>query len=141
MQCILRGTLQGRNAPELYAPGPEAYAMLKGAVVGGPSLVFTRKHLAGQTRIRPHKYESARVTKRIPASTPIPSTQAYALRHALRPGEGRALRGPLAGGARAPVQADDRSVVRLRGGGHRSSPGAVGKVRGVSAFLHQSSCS
>ena len=80
MQYILRGTLSERNAPELYATGPEAYAMLKGAVVGGPSLVFTRKHVAGQTRIRPHKYESARVTKRIlgfDANSLYPSTMLY----------------------------------------------------------------
>ena len=39
--------------------------MLKAAVVGGPSLVFTRKHVAGQTRIRSHKYEEANIVKRI----------------------------------------------------------------------------
>ena len=39
--------------------------MLKAAVVGGPSLVFTRKHVAGQTRIRSHKYVLARIVKRI----------------------------------------------------------------------------
>ena len=80
MQYILRGTLRGRNAPELYAPGPEAYAMLKGAVVGGPSLVFTRKYVAGQTRIRSHKYEEARITKRIlgfDANSLYPSTMLY----------------------------------------------------------------
>ena len=80
MQYILRGTLRGRNAPELYAPGPEAYAMLKRAVVSGPSLVFTREHVAGQTRIRPHKYESARVTKRIlsfDANSLYPRTMLY----------------------------------------------------------------
>ena len=80
MQYILWGTLRGRNAPELYIPGPEAYAMLKGAIVGGPSLVFTRKHVAGQTRIRSHKYESARVTKRIlgfDANSLYPSTMLY----------------------------------------------------------------
>ena len=44
MQCILRGTLRGRDPPQLYAPSGEAYEMLKGAVVDGPSLVFTRKH-------------------------------------------------------------------------------------------------
>ena len=49
MQYILRGTLRGRDPPELYAPTGEAYEMLKGTVVGGPSLVFTRKHIAGQT--------------------------------------------------------------------------------------------
>ena len=65
MQYILRGTLRRRNASELYAPGPEAYEMLKTAVVGGRSLVFTRKHVAGETRIRSHKYDLARTVKRI----------------------------------------------------------------------------
>lgn len=32
--------------------------MLKAAVVGGPCLVFTRKHEAGKTLIRPNKYEN-----------------------------------------------------------------------------------
>ena len=65
MKYILRGTLRGHNPPELYAPGPEAYDMLKAAVIGGPSLVFTRKHVAGQTRIRSHKYDLARIVQRI----------------------------------------------------------------------------
>ena len=64
MQYILRDTFRKRNAPELYAPGPEAYEMLKAAVVGGPSFVFTRKHVAGETRIRSHKYDLARLVKR-----------------------------------------------------------------------------
>ena len=65
---ILRKTLKGRKGyklPELYAPNKEAYEMLKAAVVGGPSLVFTRKHVAGETKIRSHHYEDARLTKRI----------------------------------------------------------------------------
>ena len=77
MQYILRGTLGGRNPPELYAPSSEAYQMLKGAVVGGPSLVFTRKHIAGQTSIRSHKYELARTVQRIlgfDANSLYPST-------------------------------------------------------------------
>ena len=80
MQYILRGTLSGRKAPELYAPNLEAYTMLKGAVVGGPSLVFTRKHVAGQTRIRSYKYEEARVTKRLlgfDANSLYPSTMLH----------------------------------------------------------------
>lgn len=37
--------MRGLNALELYAPGMEAYEMmLKGAVVGGSSLDFIRKH-------------------------------------------------------------------------------------------------
>ena len=65
LQYVLRRTLRGRNAPELHAPGSEAYDMLRAAVVGGPSLVFTRKHVAGQTRIRSHKYEEANIVQRI----------------------------------------------------------------------------
>ena len=51
--------------------------MLKAAVVGGPSLVFTRKHVAGETRIRSHQYEDARVCRRIlgyDANSLYPST-------------------------------------------------------------------
>ena len=79
MQYIIRRTLRGRDTPELYAPGPEAYEMLKAAVVGGPSLVFTRKHVAGETRIRSHKYDLARIMKRYfgyDASSLYPSTMA-----------------------------------------------------------------
>ena len=65
MQYIVRGTLRRHNALELYAPGKEAYEMLKAAVVEGPSLLFTRKHVAGETRIRSHKYDLARIVKRI----------------------------------------------------------------------------
>ena len=65
MQYILRGTLRGRDPSQLYAPSGEAYEMQKGAVVGGLSLVFTRKHVAGKTRIRSHKYELARIVQRV----------------------------------------------------------------------------
>ena len=77
---ILRKTLQprwGYKPPELYSPNKEAYEMLKAAVVGGPSLVFTRKHVAGETRIRSHQYEDARVCRRIlgyDANSLYPST-------------------------------------------------------------------
>ena len=77
MQYILRGTLRGRDPPQLYAPSGEAFEMLKRAVVGGPSLVFTRKHIAGQTRIRSHKYELARIVQRVlafDANSLYPST-------------------------------------------------------------------
>ena len=79
-QYILRKALQGRKGykpPELYAPNKEAYDMLKAAVVGGPSLVFTRKHVAGETKIRSHQYEDAKPAKRIlgyDANSLYPST-------------------------------------------------------------------
>ena len=44
---------------------PRAYEMLKGAVMGGPSLVFTRKHEAGKTVIGSHRYENARTCQRV----------------------------------------------------------------------------
>ena len=65
LKYLLRGTLGKRNAPELYAAERKAYDMLKDAVVGGPSLVFTRKHVAGETKIRLHKYEDARLCQRV----------------------------------------------------------------------------
>ena len=65
-QYLLSGTIQGLNALELYAPGIKAYEMmLKGAVVGGPSLDFIRKHGAGKTTIRSHKYKNARMCQQI----------------------------------------------------------------------------
>ena len=54
LHYLLKGAIE-RNA-ELYAPNKEAYEMLKAAVVGGPSLVFTRYHEVGKTRIRSHQY-------------------------------------------------------------------------------------
>ena len=53
LHYLLRGAIE-RNA-ELYSPSKEAYEMLKEAVVGGPSLVFTRYHEVGKTRIRSHQ--------------------------------------------------------------------------------------
>ena len=53
--------------------------MLKAAVVGGPSFVFTRKHVAVKTRIRSHKYEHSNIVKRImrfDANSLYPSTMA-----------------------------------------------------------------
>ena len=79
-QYILRKTLKGCKGykpPELYAPNKEAYDMLKAAVVGGPSLVFTRKHVAVETKIHSHQYEDAKPTKRIlgyDANSLYPST-------------------------------------------------------------------
>ena len=64
MQYLLLGTLNQRDAPELYAPGPKAYKMLKGAVVGGPSLVFSRMQEAGVTRIHLQKYEDAKLCRK-----------------------------------------------------------------------------
>ena len=63
MHYLLRGAVE--RGAELYAPTQEEYEMLKGAVVGGPSLVFTRYHEVGKTRIRDHQVEEPRLCKKI----------------------------------------------------------------------------
>ena len=52
LQYLMRGTLSG--SIELYSPGKKAYNMLKTAIVGGPSIVFTIIYEAGRTKIRDH---------------------------------------------------------------------------------------
>ena len=63
LHYLLRGAIE-RNA-DLYSPSKEAYDMLKAAVVGGPSLVFTRYHKVGKTRIRPHQIAEPQLCKNI----------------------------------------------------------------------------
>ena len=53
------------NDKRFYAPPEEAYKHLKGAVSGGTSIVFTRYHEVGATRIRSHRYAAAKPCKRI----------------------------------------------------------------------------
>ena len=54
LHCLLWGAIE--QDAEFYSPGKEAYEMLKEAVVGDPSLVFTRYmyHEVGVTGIRSH---------------------------------------------------------------------------------------
>ena len=54
-----------RGAVDLWSPCKEAYQMLKGAVVGGPSLVFTRYHAVGVTKVRSHQTAEPRLCKNI----------------------------------------------------------------------------
>jgi len=63
LHYLLRGAIE--RGADLYIPSKEAYEMLKGAVVGGPSLVFTRYHEAGVTGIRSHQFEEPRLCKKI----------------------------------------------------------------------------
>ena len=53
LHYLLRGCVE--RGAELYSPCKEAYEMLKEAVVGGSSLVFTRYHEVGVTKIRSHR--------------------------------------------------------------------------------------
>ena len=55
LRYLLRGAIE--RGAELWSPCKEAYDMLKGAVVGGPSLVFTRHHEVGVTQIRSHQVD------------------------------------------------------------------------------------
>ena len=64
LQYLLRG-IDSKSKNKLYAPSTEAYKHLKAAVSGGPSIVFTRYHEVGVTRIRSHEKTVARPCKRI----------------------------------------------------------------------------
>ena len=63
LHYLLRGAIE--RGAVLYAPSKEAYDMLKAAVVGGPSLVFTRYHEVGKTRIRSHQIAEPKLCKNI----------------------------------------------------------------------------
>ena len=63
LHYLLRGAIE-RNG-DLYSPSKEAYDMLKEAVVGGPSLVFTRIHEVGKTRIRSHQIAEPQLCQNI----------------------------------------------------------------------------
>ena len=63
LHYLLRGCVE--RGADRYNPCEEAYEMLKEAVVGGPSLVFTRYHEVGVTKIRSHRIEEPRFCKNI----------------------------------------------------------------------------
>ncbi|KAL9952822.1 hypothetical protein ACROYT_G040133 [Oculina patagonica] len=63
LHYLLRGSVE--RGAELFSPCKEAYEMLKGAVVGGPSIVFTRYHEAGVTKIRDHQYSAPHLCENI----------------------------------------------------------------------------
>ena len=63
MHYLLRGEFD--RGADLWTPREEAYKMLKAAVVGGPSIVFTRYHEAGKTEIRNHSFQNSRLCNKI----------------------------------------------------------------------------
>ena len=69
LHYLLRGFVEKEKEKEkgadLYSPNKEAYEMLKEAVVGGPSLVFTRYREVGFTKIRSHRIAELRLCKNI----------------------------------------------------------------------------
>ena len=80
LHYLMRKTLTNPGTPALYPPNLEAYKMLKGAVVGGPSLVFTRKHVVGETTIRNRCLANSKPVKTIlgyDANSLYPSTMQY----------------------------------------------------------------
>ena len=80
LHYLMRKTLDNPQTPPLFPPNLEAYKMLKGALVGGPSLVFTRKHVVGETTIRSHCFPNSKPVKTIlgyDANSLYPSTMQY----------------------------------------------------------------
>jgi len=142
LKYLLRGTLGKRNAPELYAPEREAYDMLKDAVVGGPSLVFTRKHEAGETKIRSHKYEDARLCQRVlgyDANALYPST----MLQAMSCGKEKIVVYPYPSEAVAEFNlkpVEDKTMVWLCGGRHIGTEGVVGQIWRISSFVSKQHC-
>jgi len=69
LHYMLRGFVEKekkkKKGADLYSPDKEAHEMLKEAVVGGPSLVFTRYHEVGVTKIRSHRIAEPRLCKNI----------------------------------------------------------------------------
>ncbi|KAL9989202.1 hypothetical protein ACROYT_G003726 [Oculina patagonica] len=63
LHYLLSGSI--KRGAELYSPCKEAYEMLKEAVVGGPSIVFTRYHEVDGTKIRDHQYKEPNFCKNI----------------------------------------------------------------------------
>jgi len=63
LHYLLRKAVE--RGAELYSPCEETYEMLEEAVVGGPSLVFTRYHEVGVTGIRSHQISEPRLCKNI----------------------------------------------------------------------------
>ena len=87
LHYLLRGALD--RGAELYSPCKEAYEMLKGAVVGGLSIVFTRYHEAGVTKIRDHEIENPPSLQKYSwLRRQCPLSVDHAQRHALREGTG-----------------------------------------------------
>jgi len=63
MKYLLNGSI--KNGAILSSPCEESYEMLKNSLVGGPSIIFRRKHFSGETRIRSHKVKESRLCKKI----------------------------------------------------------------------------
>ena len=63
LHYLLRGAIE--RSAELFSPCEEEYNMLKSSLVGGPSLVFSRYHEAGLTKIRDHRLKNCCVCKKI----------------------------------------------------------------------------
>ena len=57
--------VQGLQIPRVVSPQQRGIRHAEGSLVGGPSLVFTRKHVVGETKTRSHQYEDAKPAKRI----------------------------------------------------------------------------
>jgi len=103
--------------------------MLKDAVVGGPSLVFTRTHEAGKTKIRSHKYEDAHLCKQVvgyDANALYPST----MLQEMPCGKEKIVVYPYPSEAVAEFEkpVEDKTVVWLCGGRHIGSKRVVGLI-------------
>ena len=137
-QYLLPGTLKGKGGPQLYTPNEEAYKKLKEAVVGGLSLVFTRKH---RKRV---KRRSARTRTKMLAyvggcsdSMWTPCTQAPCCTPCRVDQERWCT---MRSSSKQPVGLIPtvvQNMVSLSGGGHQRPKEAVEKLWGIAATIQQ----
>ena len=139
LQYLLWRMLQDRNLSELYAPEKEAYEILKGAVVGGPSLVFTRKHEVGKTTTAPpHKSMTTRVhVKRLLVMTSTRCTRVlFWKKMPCRPGKVTHYENSAKAGW-VQKQAIPKSVVWFCRGWHPCPQRVVDKIRRIPTIVLQ----
>ena len=61
----MRYVLKTSDCQKLFTLSLEAYHMLKSSLTGGPSIVFTRSHEAGVSKIRSHQYTNPKLCRRV----------------------------------------------------------------------------
>ena len=129
LHYLIRGFVEKEKkkekGAELYSPCKEAYEMLKEAVVGGPSLVFTRYHEVGVTKIRSHPIAEPRLCKNILGN----DANALYLSTMLRDmpcGKERVVHYNYR--SHTNTKAQRRKMVRIRGSRHRDPKDPMAKI-------------
>ncbi len=136
--CITCSGGAVERGTELYSPCKEAYEMLKGAVVGGPSLVFIRYHEVGITKIRDHQIENPLLCKNIIGYALLPSIRRLCWK-TCPVGKKESFTTRIKKIKRIGRGDKTRQVVWICGSRYWDSPTVVSQVRRDAAILSQQS--